>query len=580
MAICKCNTCGADIEFPEGGSVAVCVRCGNMQTVTAPEKPSKEKKARGGGAEPPMWRNPAGTSPSAQQPEPQYPQPPVAESRQNAQYRTFPAAQPRQNVSSVGTGGAGKKNNIAWILAIVAAVLIPCIVLLIVFLPGKKSDPVITPAVSGQADGAAFDGVSLPEQVTGANEENITAAPQSDGESVTAAPQGSNTQSVQPSVEAPSAAPSSYAGWESAASDQLYLPGSGDYTESYTAYVFCIDKEIQDFAKMRMGPSKKKFEVTGNVIPNYDTVLVRSLPINDWCLCEYYGTSGWVRSDFLFRDMNDILALLEDGDKMPGGIYQIDITDPTAGPALNMRDQPAQEGNLLTTIPNGEKLDVPCDAVITKGRVYATGWGEYSQYSGYVLMRYLRYVESGMGDKPVLYLYPEEKTDVDVTVSLAKNVHFTCLYPAYRDGWHVTASPDGTLTDRVTGKEYACLYWELGGSGAYDFSTGFVVKGSDTASFLEDTLTEMGLNPRERNEFIIYWLPKMQNNPYNLISFQTEAYTSLVDLQITPAPDSLLRVFMAYRPLTEPVEIPPQTVTPFERAGFTAVEWGGVECRY
>ena len=39
----------------------------------------------------------------------------------------------------------------------------------------------------------------------------------------------------------------------------------------------------------------------------------------------------------------------------------------------------------------------------------------------------------------------------------------------------------------------------------------------------------------------------MQNNPYNLISFQTDAYTSLVDLQITPAPDRLLRVFKLSR---------------------------------
>ena len=59
---------------------------------------------------------------------------------------------------------------------------------------------------------------------------------------------------------------------------------------------------------------------------------------------------------------------------------------------------------------------------------------------------------------------------------------------------------------------------------------------------------------------------------------QSKTYTSLVGLEITPQPDSLLRVFMAYRPMQEPIEVPPQRFETFRRSGFTAVEWGGVEC--
>lgn len=69
----------------------------------------------------------------------------------------------------------------------------------------------------------------------------------------------------------------------------------------------------------------------------------------------------------------------------------------------------------------------------------------------------------------------------------------------------------------------------------------------------------------------------MQENPYNLITFQQEAYTEQAPLTITPAPDSMLRVFMAYQPLEKPVEIPEQTLQPFERTGFAVVEWGGCE---
>ena len=177
--------------------------------------------------------------------------------------------------------------------------------------------------------------------------------------------------------------------------------------------------------------------------------------------------------------------------------------------------------------------------------------------------------------KPVLYLYPEAETEV--TVRLEYKGRLTCTYPAPDpDGaWHVTARPDGTLTDRQ-GWEYSYLFWEGASDGTPpDFSRGFVVRGSDTAAFLREKLAYMGLTPREYNEFIVYWLPRMQDNPWNLIAFQGRNYTDSAPLTVTPRPDSILRVFMAYRPLNAPVSVPLQELTPFVRRGFTLVEWGG-----
>ena len=177
--------------------------------------------------------------------------------------------------------------------------------------------------------------------------------------------------------------------------------------------------------------------------------------------------------------------------------------------------------------------------------------------------------------KPVIYLYPE--TPTDVSVSLTLDGELTCTYPAYGEGWdHFTAHPDGTLFG-PDGKEYYCLYWEGIQNTEWDFSRGFCVKGSDTAAFLEWALAEQGLTAREANEFIIYWLPRMEGNPYNVISFQTTAYTDTAVLDITPAPDTLLRVFMAWYPSEEAVEMEAQEFETVERRGFTVVEWGGSE---
>ena len=175
--------------------------------------------------------------------------------------------------------------------------------------------------------------------------------------------------------------------------------------------------------------------------------------------------------------------------------------------------------------------------------------------------------------KPVIYLYPQ--TDKDVTVLLDYNGDLTCTYPEYQNGWQVTAAPDGTLTT-PDGKQYNYLYWEGENHFTADFSQGFVVKGEETASFLEEALSQLGLTPREANEFIVYWLPQMQNSPYNLISFQQEAYTQNAILSVSPQPDTVIRVNMAWKPLEKPIPVEKQTLSAPERTGFTLVEWGGV----
>ena len=176
--------------------------------------------------------------------------------------------------------------------------------------------------------------------------------------------------------------------------------------------------------------------------------------------------------------------------------------------------------------------------------------------------------------KPVIYLYPEEETEV--SVSLTFNGKLTCTYPAYKDGWKVTARPDGRLLD-ADGKEYSCLFWEGESAVDYSLKTGFCVKGEDTAVFLENALEKLGLTPREANEFIVFWLPQMQDNPYNLISFAGTEYTENAKLAIDPAPDTLIRVFMVWKGVDSETELEPEELVTTERTGFTVVEWGGAE---
>ena len=178
--------------------------------------------------------------------------------------------------------------------------------------------------------------------------------------------------------------------------------------------------------------------------------------------------------------------------------------------------------------------------------------------------------------KPVIYLYPEKETEASVKLEL--DGRLTCTYPKYNDVWSVTALPDGTLRDK-SGKTYNYLYWEGDIKCNYDMSKGFCVKGEDTAEFLENALERLGLTRKEANEFIVFWLPMMQENPYNIISFQTECYADAAKLEVNPVPDTLIRVFMAWQASDTFVEMEEQVLSAPERTGFTVVEWGGTECK-
>ncbi len=176
-------------------------------------------------------------------------------------------------------------------------------------------------------------------------------------------------------------------------------------------------------------------------------------------------------------------------------------------------------------------------------------------------------------EKPVIYLYPEVNTQINIQLDYDGDL--ICTYPEYNSEWNIIAEPDGTI--HKDGKEYSYLFWEGTSNYQWNIDEGFVVEGKNTLEFLEASLQKIGLHPKEYNDFIVYWLPRMQQNKYNLIYFAGEEYEQLAQLEVNPKPDSILRVFMVYKSLEEPIDINEQQLKTFERSGFTLVEWGGTE---
>jgi hypothetical protein len=121
------------------------------------------------------------------------------------------------------------------------------------------------------------------------------------------------------------------------------------------------------------------------------------------------------------------------------------------------------------------------------------------------------------------------------------------------------------------------LFWEGTPYQSIVPNDGFVVTGKETAAFLEEKLAYLGLNRREANEFIMYWLPRMDDNTYNLIHFASKQYEEQAELIITPTPQSTIRIMMLTQPLNSKIDFPLQDLSLLKkiRRGFTVVEWGG-----
>ncbi len=266
------------------------------------------------------------------------------------------------------------------------------------------------------------------------------------------------------------------------------------------------------------------------------------------------------------KDQDDLITV-ENGDiygkiieKIEPNILQIEPGN------VRFKNEYGEKVDIITDQFDEWEIDAEIEVTFTKYKA-ANGIYPTRIYADKVMHLIMSY-------KPIIYFYPEIETVCSADLLL--NGNLTCTYPEYdQNGWsNFIAKPDGTLTF-PDGKSYYALYWEGINYAEWDFSKGFCVKGEETAKFLEWALSSLGLNEREANEFIIYWLPLMQNNAYNVISFQTEAYTESAVLNITPTPDTLLRVFMAYYPSEAEIEIEPQILEFTERKGFTVVEWGG-----
>lgn len=170
-------------------------------------------------------------------------------------------------------------------------------------------------------------------------------------------------------------------------------------------------------------------------------------------------------------------------------------------------------------------------------------------------------------DKPNVYLYPTEPTDIAVRIPAWRRI--TESDPRYPvDGWRVKASPDGRLDTQAGPRDY--LFYEMNvDTSRFQAERGWCVPGALAQASVEAAMGEMGFLPNEIADFATAWDGAFPEAAVMTVYPQVDG---LARLTVDPAPDTLLRAWFLVADGCQAVE--PFLFEPVDRVGYHAAEWG------
>lgn len=173
--------------------------------------------------------------------------------------------------------------------------------------------------------------------------------------------------------------------------------------------------------------------------------------------------------------------------------------------------------------------------------------------------------------KPNIYLYPTKQEQLSVKVNPKGSI--TKSIPEYKDGWNVLVTPDGKINNK-----YDFLFYEANVKFNFSLNNGWIVKKDTFNTQINSILTRIGLNEKEKEDFIEYWSKELQwkKDQYAVYYLFNHEIDTCVPLEISHRPDSILRAFFYFIPVDTDFRITEPVLRPFEREGFTLVEWGGI----
>jgi hypothetical protein len=120
------------------------------------------------------------------------------------------------------------------------------------------------------------------------------------------------------------------------------------------------------------------------------------------------------------------------------------------------------------------------------------------------------------------------------------------------------------------------LFYESTQPDIWQRNYGWIIKTDELESFFRKNLTNYGFNEREINDFIDYWILRLDDYAFYSIYPQTrDIIDDVIQLDFSRQPENILRLFYVIKghnqfqdKLTAP------TIDNFRREGYSVAEWG------
>ena len=177
-------------------------------------------------------------------------------------------------------------------------------------------------------------------------------------------------------------------------------------------------------------------------------------------------------------------------------------------------------------------------------------------------------------DKPAIYIYPEQDAEFQVQLILKNGTKITKSMPKYNEGWDVFIEKSGRID-----RKYDYLFYEasIKMMPSRQVGTGWCIPQKNLKNELNDLLLNFGLNKQETNEFLDYWLNRLNDYKYyKIFPVINQQLDGFVELNITPQPQTIFRIWFFFQGSNKFEALPYPQIKNFKREGTTVIEWGGV----
>ena len=173
--------------------------------------------------------------------------------------------------------------------------------------------------------------------------------------------------------------------------------------------------------------------------------------------------------------------------------------------------------------------------------------------------------------KPNMYIYPQENINLDVSINFPNGGSIITSVPEYNNGWHIAVDSTGLIN-----KKYRFLFYESDIPNLCQFEKGWIVNKDDLPDFFLNNLKKTGFSEDEINDFLDYWIPKLNSSPNYVIYPQySDEIEKMIQLHFSIKPDNIIRLFYEIKKMSTPeISVKEPKIPAFSRNGFTVVEWG------